>query len=44
MTAGDFSEIMGKVVTNLEKSLEFASNDNERNMIKDYIEHFRFGE
>ena len=42
--AGDFAEIMGKVVQNLEKSYDFASNDHERNMIRDYIEHFRFGE
>ena len=44
VVAGDFSEIMSKVVKNLEKSFEFAANENERNMIKDYIEHFRFGE
>ena len=44
VVAGDFAEIMGKVVQNLEKSYDFASNDHERNMIRDYIEHFRFGE
>jgi len=42
--AGDFSEIMSKVVQSLENSYFYAANDNERNMIKDYIEHFRYGE
>jgi hypothetical protein len=42
--AGDFSEIMQKVVESLEQSLHYAANDNQRNMIKDYIEHFKYGE
>ena len=35
---------MSKVVSNLEKSYHYALNENEKNMIKDYIEHFEFGE
>ena len=42
--AADFSDIMSKVVSNLEKSYHYALNENEKNMIKDYIEHFEFGE
>lgn len=44
VTAGDFTEIMQKVVESLEQSLHYAANDNQRNMIRDYIEHFKYGE
>jgi len=43
VTAGDFSDIMGQVVSALEKAYHYSANDNQRNMIRDYIEHFRFG-
>lgn len=42
--AGDFSDIMRNVVSNLEKSYYYAANDNERNMIRNYVEHFKYGE
>lgn len=42
--AGDFSDVMFKVVESLEQSEHYAANDNQRNMIRDYIEHFRYGE
>jgi dipeptidyl-peptidase III len=42
--AGDFTEIMQKVVEALGQSLHYAANDNQRNMIRDYIEHFKYGE
>lgn len=42
--SGDFSEIMNKVVEAMEQSLHYAANDNQRNMITDYIEHFKNGE
>lgn len=44
VTAGDFSEIMGKLVQELEQSHKYVANENQRNMLRDYIEHFRFGE
>ena len=42
--SGDFTEIMHKVVEAMEQSLNYAANDNQRNMIIDYIEHFKNGE
>ena len=44
VTAADFSDIMSNVVQNLERSYYYASNDNQRNMVKDYVEHFKYGE
>ena len=44
MTAGDFSEIMAKVVANLEQAYYYASNENQRSMIRAYVEHFKYGE
>ena len=44
VVAGDFSAIMVKVVDAMEKSLENVANDNQRMMVSDYIEHFKFGE
>ncbi|TNV82443.1 hypothetical protein FGO68_gene4859 [Halteria grandinella] len=44
VTAGDFSEIMGKLVQELEQSQKYVANENQRNMLRDYIEHFRFGD
>lgn len=44
VTAADFSDIMAQVVSNLEKAYYYASNDHQRNMIRDYVEHFRYGE
>ena len=42
--AADFHDIMRNVVQNLEKCYYYAANENQRNMIKDYIDHFEFGE
>ena len=44
VTAADFSDIMAQVVSNLEKAYYYAANDNERNMVKAYVEHFKYGE
>jgi dipeptidyl-peptidase-3 len=42
--AADFTEIMQKVVQSLENALHFVSNENQKNMITAYIEHFKYGE
>lgn len=44
VTAGDFGDIMSKVVQELEESHKYVANENQRNMLRDYVEHFRFGE
>ena len=41
---GEFSAFLQDVNRNLEKALEFAANDNEKTMVKKYIEHFKSGD
>lgn len=42
--AGDFAPIMERVVENMQEAFNYVANENQSNMIKDYIEHFKFGE
>ena len=44
VTAADFSDIMKKTVENIEKAREFAADDNQSEMLKNYIEHFKYGD
>ena len=44
VTGGDFPQILAKVVESLEQSYHYVANENQKNMIRDYVEHFRFGE
>jgi len=37
VTAGDFSCIMKEVVSSLENALTFAANDNQKQMVENYI-------
>lgn len=41
---GDFSPFMDKLIHNLRESKNFAANDNQRQMIDHYIEHFHSGD
>ncbi|XP_033216227.1 dipeptidyl peptidase 3 isoform X2 [Belonocnema kinseyi] len=43
MMRGDYSTLLKLVVENLEKASEYAANDNEKNMLKRYILHFKTG-
>lgn len=38
--AGDFADVMASVAGSMSKALEYASNDNQRNMMKAYVKHF----
>ena len=40
---GDFSSLMYKVMYYLREAQKYAANDNQKKMIKEYIEHFRTG-
>jgi len=44
VTAADFKSIMESVVSALESAIDYASNDNQKQMIHNYIEHFRYGD
>lgn len=35
---------MGAVNANMKKAQEFANNDNQSNMVRSYVEHFKFGD
>ena len=35
---------MHNVVTNMEKCLHYTTNDNQYKMIRDYVEHFTYGD
>lgn len=43
VTRGDYSHLMKRVVTNLEKAKEFASNENEQKMLENYAKSFQTG-
>ncbi|XP_015439984.1 PREDICTED: dipeptidyl peptidase 3 [Dufourea novaeangliae] len=40
---GDYSQLLIPVVDNLQKAKEYAANDNQKNMLNKYIEHFTAG-
>eukprot|EP01122_Echinamoeba_exundans_P012988 TRINITY_DN5591_c0_g1_i2.p1 TRINITY_DN5591_c0_g1~~TRINITY_DN5591_c0_g1_i2.p1 ORF type:complete len:458 (+),score=121.21 TRINITY_DN5591_c0_g1_i2:28-1401(+) len=40
---GDHSEEMAAIVRNLEKAIEYAANDNQREMLRAYVKHFQHG-
>ncbi|XP_076638699.1 dipeptidyl peptidase 3 isoform X2 [Colletes latitarsis] len=40
---GDYSKLLIPVVDNLQKAMEYAANETEKNMLNKYIEHFNTG-
>jgi dipeptidyl-peptidase III len=40
VTSGDFSDIMHDVVAHISQALKFVANDNQKQMLESYIEHF----
>eukprot|EP01006_Ploeotia_vitrea_P048523 TRINITY_DN67243_c5_g7_i2.p1 TRINITY_DN67243_c5_g7~~TRINITY_DN67243_c5_g7_i2.p1 ORF type:complete len:707 (-),score=92.32 TRINITY_DN67243_c5_g7_i2:1071-3191(-) len=44
ITKGDNSELAAKMVENFKKALEYASNDREKAMIEQYIQHYQTGD
>lgn len=44
VTAADFQCIMARVVENMKRALPYAANDNQRQMVENYIQHFTFGD
>ena len=44
VTAADFSGFMTKVVENLEQAEKYAANANQKQMLQNYIEHFKYGD
>lgn len=43
ITRGDYSPLMALVADNLKKAQEYAANDHERNMLKEYVDSFTCG-
>lgn len=43
ITRGDYSPLMGRVAEALEKAVEFAANETERNMLLSYVSSFKTG-
>lgn len=41
---GEFASIMKKVIDHLTECLKYADNTNKEEMLKKYIEHFKYGE
>ena len=44
VTAGDFSAFMAKVVESMEQAEFYTSSPNQKEMIANYVEHFKFGD
>jgi uncharacterized protein with HEPN domain len=44
VTSEDFRTFMNDVVASMEEALKYTANINQRNMVADYVEHFRYGE
>lgn len=44
VTAADFVTFMADVVTSMSEAVKYAANENQKAMVVDYIEHFKFGE
>ena len=44
VTSGDFHTILAKVTDNIEQAKHYTSNENQREMLTNYEEHFRFGD
>ena len=44
VTAGDFNKFMAKVTDAAEKAKWYTDSPNQRQMLANYEEHFRFGE
>jgi len=42
-TTGDYSKLMGMAANELEKAIPHAANDNQKNMLKAYVQSFRTG-
>ncbi len=44
VTAADFVTFMADVVTSMSEAVKYAANENQKAMVVDYIEHFKYGE
>lgn len=44
VTAADFNTFMDRVVENLEQAEYYTSGENQKQMIADYVEHFKYGD
>ena len=44
VTAGDFNKFMAKVTDAIEQAKHFTANPNQRQMLANYEEHFRYGD
>ena len=44
VTAADFSGFMTKVVENLVEAEKYTANPNQKQMLQNYIEHFKYGD